>query len=186
MKRHAAKVAVGAAAALLALTACGSSSGGPQAHASHDRSAGVSSMPGMDMSGGPSGAPSAGGSASVNGGAIGDIYAHDQAGMLAAATRDVPPRIYVPNHGSGTISVIDPATFKVIDTYASGPGTQHVVPGWDLKMLYALNNEGGNSITPIDPKTGKRAGPNIPVEDPYNMYFTPDGKYALVVAEANK
>ena len=23
----------------------------------------------------------------------------------------------------------------------------------------------------------------IPVEDPYNMYFTPNGKYAIVVAE---
>jgi YVTN family beta-propeller protein len=194
MKRHASRAtfAVAVIAALLCtLTSCGSSSGKPAASRSHDMPAGMSpgmsSMPGMDMSGAPT-APSASGSgnAAANGGAIGDIYAHDQAGMLAAAARVVPSRIYVPNHGSGTISVIDPTTFKVIDTYASGPGTQHVVPGWDLKMLWALNNEGGNSITPIDPKTGKRAGPNIPVEDPYNMYFTPDGKYAIVVAEANK
>ena len=38
-------------------------------------------------------------------------------------------------------------------------------------------------MTPIDPRTGKIAGPNIPVEDPYNLYFTPDGSSAIVVAE---
>jgi len=92
--------------------------------------------------------------------------------------------VYVPNHTDGTVTVIDPTTFKVIDTYASGPGPQHVVPSWDLQTLYATNTENGWSLTPIDPKTGKRAGPNIAVDDPYNMYFTPDGSSAIVVAEA--
>jgi DNA-binding beta-propeller fold protein YncE len=41
----------------------------------------------------------------------------------------------------------------------------------------------GNSLTPINPDTGQRAGPNIPVTDPYNMYFTPDGRHAIVVEE---
>jgi DNA-binding beta-propeller fold protein YncE len=41
------------------------------------------------------------------------------------------------------------------------------------------------SLTPIDPRTG-RPGPSIAVDDPYNMYFTPDGKSAIVVAEARK
>ena len=39
------------------------------------------------------------------------------------------------------------------------------------------------SLTPIDPATGK-PGTTIPVDDPYNLYFTPDGKSAIVVAEA--
>jgi YVTN family beta-propeller protein len=68
----------------------------------------------------------------------------------------------------------------------TAPGSQHVIPAWDLKTLYSANDEGGNSLTPIDPITGKREGPNIPVSDPYNMYFTPDGKFAIVVAEAEK
>src|SRR5581483_4327899 len=34
----------------------------------------------------------------------------------------------------------------------------------------------------IDPRTGK-PGRRIHVEDPYNMYFTPNGLYAIVVAE---
>jgi DNA-binding beta-propeller fold protein YncE len=40
-------------------------------------------------------------------------------------------------------------------------------------------------VTPIDPATGK-PGKNIPVDDPYNMYFTPDGSAAIIVAEARK
>ncbi len=121
-----------------------------------------------------------------NGPAIGDVYAHDGAGMFTAATRNVPYRIYVPNHGEGTVTVIDPVAKKIIETYATAPGSQHVIPAWDLKTLYSANDEGGNSLTPISPITGKRAGPNIPVSDPYNMYFTPDGRFAIVVAEAEK
>jgi DNA-binding beta-propeller fold protein YncE len=55
------------------------------------------------------------------------------------------------------------------------------VPAWDLRTLY-VTNDTGNSLTAIDPRTGK-PGRTIPVEDPYNMYFTPDGRYAIVVAE---
>src|SRR5205823_6984343 len=40
----------------------------------------------------------------------------------------------------------------------------------------------GNSLTPIDPRTGAPGRP-VRVEDPYNMYFTPDGRYAVVMAE---
>lgn len=111
-----------------------------------------------------------------------DVYSHDR--TMSPAVAGQKPLIYVPNHSDGTVSVIDPATYRVIDTYKTGGGPQHVVPSWDLQTLFATNDEGGNSLTPIDPKTGKRAGPNIPVPDPYNMYFTPDGKSAIVVAEA--
>jgi YVTN family beta-propeller protein len=179
MKRVAAATAVLLAASVLA--ACGSS--GKTAHSGMN-TPGMSDMPGMSGSATPS---AVGTSIPLSdGGAIGSVYAHDQAGMLSAATKGDRSLIYVPNHGSGTISVIDPVQKKVIDTFVSGPGTQHVIPSWDLKRLYAANDEGGNSLTPIDPKTGKRAGPNIPVNDPYNMYFTPDGKFAIVVAEADK
>lgn len=111
-----------------------------------------------------------------------DIYSADR--TMSPTVAGQKSLVYVPNHSDGTVTVIDPATYKVIDTYVSGPGPQHVVPAWDLQTLYATNDEGGNSLTPIDPKTGKRAGPNIAVADPYNMYFTPDGKSAIVVAEA--
>jgi YVTN family beta-propeller protein len=179
MKRYA--VAFGCIAALL--IACSvTAKKSPTSQRSH---LGMS-MPGMSMP--PPPAPSAGTAGDVigSGPAIGDVYSHDQAGMLTAVTRAVPYRIYVPNHGDGTVSVIDPIAKKVIDTFATAPGTQHVIPAWDLSTLYAANDEGGNSLTPIDPHTGRKAGPNIPVADPYNMYFTPDGKFAIVVAEAEK
>jgi YVTN family beta-propeller protein len=102
--------------------------------------------------------------------------------MLTGAARDARPLIYVPESIADRVDVIDPATYRVIATLWTGGRPQHVVPAWDLRTLYATNNL-GNSVTPIDPTTGRIAGPNIPVDDPYNLYFTPDGRSAIVVAE---
>ena len=110
-----------------------------------------------------------------------DVYRDTRAGMLAPSVRDVPSRVYVPNGHSDTVTVIDPATMQIIDTFPVGRLPQHVVPSYDLQTLYVNNNE-GNTLTPIDPRTGT-PGPDIPVQDPYNLYFSPDGKYALVMAE---
>ena len=114
-----------------------------------------------------------------------NIYADAGPDMLSQAVRGVPYRIYVPNSGGSTVTVIDPATRRVIATYQSRLNPQHVVPAYDLRTLYATNNQ-ANSLTPINPRTGRPAGRNIPVDDPYNMYFTPDGRYAIVVAEARQ
>ncbi len=94
----------------------------------------------------------------------------------------LPVRVYVPNSLSDTVSVLDPATRKVVRTFPVGHAPQHVVPSYDLNTLW-VNNNGGNSLTPIDPRTGQPGRP-VPVEDPYNLYFTPDGRFAVVVAEA--
>ncbi len=112
-----------------------------------------------------------------------NLYAFDGANQFSPAVRNARTLVYVPNSDSNTVDVIDPATFTVIDHYVTGARPQHIVPSWDLSTLYVTNNA-GNSLTPIDPTTGKIKGSNIPVADPYNMYFTPDGKYAVVVAEA--
>jgi YVTN family beta-propeller protein len=112
---------------------------------------------------------------------VSNVYSFDGAGMLTGAARLAKPLIYVPNSDSNTVDVIDPQTFKVIRHFAVGALPQHVVPSWDLKTLY-VTNDIGNSLTTIDPRTGKE-GRTIPVEDPYNMYFTPTGRYAIVVAE---
>lgn len=97
-------------------------------------------------------------------------------------------RIYVPNRQSNDVYVIDPATLRIVDRFRVGINPQHVVPSWDLKTLWVTNNAEGRtdgSLTPIDPMTGKPGRP-IQVDDPYNMYFTPDGLSAIVVAEALK
>jgi YVTN family beta-propeller protein len=113
--------------------------------------------------------------------AVTNVYEHTTADDLAESVRDIPTRVYVPNGESATVDVIDPATFEVIDSYPVGRLPQHVVPSYDMQTLYVNNNQ-GNSLTPIDPRTGK-PGANIPVADPYNLYFTPDGAMAVVIAE---
>ena len=95
-----------------------------------------------------------------------------------------PERVYVPNTIANTVHVIDPKSFQLIATYPTGKEPHHVTPSWDLTRLY-VNNTKGNSLTVIDPSTAKIVGV-IPVLDPYNLYFTPDGKYAIVVAERYK
>jgi YVTN family beta-propeller protein len=111
-----------------------------------------------------------------------DAYAADRAGSLSPVVRKDPPRIYVPNTESNTVDVIDPATYKVVAHFPVGALPQHVVPSYDLKTLWVANDY-GNTLTRIDPASG-RPGRSVPVADPYNLYFTPDGRYAIVVAEA--
>jgi DNA-binding beta-propeller fold protein YncE len=109
------------------------------------------------------------------------VYAHDSAGALTGAARFARPLVYVPSSESGTVDVIDQRRLEVIARFATGALPQHVVPAWNLRTLY-VTNDLGNSLTAIDPRTGK-PGRTIPVEDPYNMYFTPNGAFAIVVAE---
>jgi YVTN family beta-propeller protein len=110
-----------------------------------------------------------------------DIYAADRPNALSPVVAHDPLRVYVPNSLSDTVDVIDPTTAQIVDHIKVGALPQHVVPAWDLKHLYVTNDHSG-TLTPIDPATGA-VGAAIPVEDPYNMYFTPDGRYAVVVAE---
>ena len=110
-----------------------------------------------------------------------NVYAHDGANQIAPAARNAKELIYVPNSRSDTVDVINPHTYKIVGHFAVGGLPQHVVPAWDLKTLY-VTNDTGNSLTAINPVTGK-PGATIPVDDPYNMYFTPNGQYAIVVAE---
>ena len=113
-----------------------------------------------------------------------NVYSETAVGKLADVVRSFPERVYVPNSGSNTVDVIDPKTFKIIDHFSVGRHPQHVTPSWDLKTLWVLSDL-GDSLTRIEPATGQR-GETLFVKDPYNMYYTPDGKYAIVVAEREK
>ncbi|MEO8987765.1 MAG: YncE family protein [Rhodanobacter sp.] len=116
-----------------------------------------------------------------------NLYSESGANDLSPAVKGALQRVYVPNLRSDDVYVIDPTTFKVLYKFKVGRSPQHIVPSWDLKTLWVTNNAEGRSdgsLTPINPLTG-RPGKAIPVDDPYNMYFTPDGKQAIVVAEAD-
>jgi YVTN family beta-propeller protein len=121
-------------------------------------------------------AASSGNRAGVN------IYAFAGANELSDAAKRALPMIYVPNSKSGTVTEIDPRTYQVVRTFPTGKVPQHVVPSYDLSTLWVANNSSG-TLTPIDPTTGKEGAP-VRVDDPYNLYFTPDGRYAMVIAEA--
>ena len=165
------------AASVAVLAACGGGGGSTSTRTSTStattttKAAGVQTVPGMPPVVDPS-----------------NLYSQAGFNMLSPAVAGALPRVYVPNLRSDTVSVIDPATMRVIDTFPVGTNPQHVVPSFDLQTLWVTNNAEGQpsgSLTPIDPKTGK-AGASINVPDPYNMYFSPDGKSAIVVAEALK
>jgi len=116
-----------------------------------------------------------------------NLYSESTAGKLSAAVAGALPRVYVPHVKSGDVYVIDPATFQVVDKFKVGGNPQHVIPSWDLKTLWVAGSAESKAgrVIPIDPKTGK-PGTAIKVDDAYNMYFTPDGASAIVVAEALK
>jgi YVTN family beta-propeller protein len=176
---------VGVTVAMGVLVGCSAPAGSPDAHQGDDNA-----MAGVAGSGAPPSPPESS-AATTRGNPLpgmplpldpNDLYAADRPGALSDAVRNDPPRVYVPNLGSDTVSVIDPATYTVIKTVKVGRGPQHVVPSWDLRTLW-VNDNVGNSLTPLDPATGTFGQP-VQVDDPYNLYFTPDGRYAMVMSEA--
>ena len=110
-----------------------------------------------------------------------NVYAYDRAGNLSPAVQRDRALVYVPNSMSNTVTVISQRTLKIVAQFPTGALPQHVTPAYNLKTLY-VDNDLGNSLTPINPRTGAPGRP-IAVEDPYNLYFTPDGRFAIVVAE---
>jgi DNA-binding beta-propeller fold protein YncE len=113
-----------------------------------------------------------------------DVYAAGRPGLLSPVARRARAYVYVPNSKSNTVDVISQRSGRIVSHFAVGALPQHVTPSWDLRTLY-VTNDVGNSLTPINPRTGK-PGRRIAVTDPYNLYFTADGRYAIVVAEAHK
>jgi YVTN family beta-propeller protein len=184
-----------AAALVLTVAACSDGSAADPSGAARNgpgmtgTTATTSTLPPIDMAAAAGATPAAGAPGIAT--APGDIAVDPNAGPagiyaatttgLAPSVADVPSRVYVPNSDSGTVSVIDPATFAVIDEFHVGRMPHHVIPSHDMQTLYVLDTA-GNTITPIDPRTSKPGEP-IPVDDPYNLYFTPDGTTAIVVAE---
>lgn len=113
-----------------------------------------------------------------------DIYSAQRPDNLSPTVRDFRSLVYVPNSESASVDVIDPRTYQVVNHFPVGRQPQHVTPSWDLRTLWVLNDK-GDSLTRIDPANGRFLN-TIPVDDPYNLYYTPDGKYAIVVAEQRR
>ena len=101
--------------------------------------------------------------------------------VLPAAVADLPERVYAPNEADDTISVIDATSFKVVATLKAGRLPEHLTPDWDLSRLY-VSNYASPFLTAVDPRSILTVSP-IAAPSPYNLYFSPDGSTAIVMAE---
>ena len=75
-----------------------------------------------------------------------NVYANDMSTVVPCPLCYLPPRVYVPNSMAGTVDVIDPLTFRVVDHYRVGSIPHHITPSWDKSVLY-VENEGSSSLT---------------------------------------
>jgi DNA-binding beta-propeller fold protein YncE len=110
-----------------------------------------------------------------------NVYARTRPDDMSAEAKLALPYAYVPNGQSDTVTVVDQRDYSTVRTFPVGHVPEHVVPSYDFRWLW-VTSDLGNSLTKIDPRTGTPVA-RLAVDDPYNMYFTPDGKYSIIVAE---
>jgi YVTN family beta-propeller protein len=168
------------AAALLA--ACSTTEQTPSAEPAATVAAGASTEP--STSAAPAESPSAAApsaEATPTEPPPGGIYAGPVSGELDPRVADLPHRVYVPNETSNDVAIIDPQTFEVVGRITAGFAPEHISPDWDFSKLY-VSNMNGASLTVIDPVT-QQATETKEVPFPYNLFFTPDGSKAIVVAD---
>lgn len=110
-----------------------------------------------------------------------DVYAHIGPDDVDPDLSGMHPYVYVPNEHGRSVTVIDAATLTVVDTIPVGGRPHHVTPDWDMSRLF-VNDMGADRLDVIDPVSRTKVG-RIATPAPYNLYFTPDGAKAIVIAE---
>ncbi|MGP4024895.1 hypothetical protein [Actinomadura sp. 3N407] len=105
-------------------------------------------------------------------------YAATGPGMIAPYARGMPPRLYVA-HGR-FIDVIDPGTLETVGRLRTGATVSQVTPSWDLRRLWATDRAHG-ALVPVGPHGAERGRP-VKATGTSGLYFTPDGRDALVLA----
>ena len=110
-----------------------------------------------------------------------DVYARARAGMVSPRVAADPAYLYVPDSTGTSVTVIDQHTRQVVRVITAGYLSQHVVPSWDLREL-VVNSSAANELVTIDPAHARKKR-TISVPRPYNLYYTPDGKTAIVMVE---
>lgn len=114
-----------------------------------------------------------------------DVYAADTPGAVLPRVAHDRAYLYVPNsYGAPITTVIDQRTHRIVRVLHSGVLSQHVTPAYDLRTLY-VEASASNQLVALNPRTG-RIERRISQTRPYNLYFTPDGKRAIVMAEQDE
>ncbi|MFI0353747.1 YncE family protein [Actinomadura sp. 9N407] len=108
-----------------------------------------------------------------------NVYAATGPGMLGPESRDLPPRVYVPNAATGTADVIDQRTGRLLGRVRTGGAPTLIVPGWNLRRLWVHDLVNGTAV-PIAPRSAHR-GESLRISRPGPLYFTPDGRDAFLM-----
>ncbi len=110
-----------------------------------------------------------------------DVYSQTRAGMLAPQVRHDPSLLYVPDSQGSRVTVISQRTRRIVRVIPTGYLSQHVVPSYDLRTLIT-NSSYADQLVEINPHTARRTH-TISMPRPYNLYYTPDGRTAVVMIE---
>ncbi|HET9646884.1 MAG TPA: beta-propeller fold lactonase family protein [Microlunatus sp.] len=110
-----------------------------------------------------------------------DVYGATRAGMLAPAVVHDPALLYVPDSAGSSVTVISQRSHKIVRVLHAGSMSQHVSPSYNLRSLY-VDSSAANELVTINARTAQLWGKRT-VPRPYNVYFTPDGRQAVVMTE---
>ena len=104
-----------------------------------------------------------------------DVYAADRPGRLAPRRPARPRARLRAQLASRTPSTSSTsARRRIVEHFAVGALPQHVTPSWDLRTLWVTNDR-GNSLTPIDPRTGRHGPPRARCSTPTTSTSPPTG-----------
>ncbi|QSB14647.1 YncE family protein [Natronosporangium hydrolyticum] len=112
-----------------------------------------------------------------------NVYGGAGPEMFAEHVRDHPAVVYAASYRDDEVYIIDQATGEVVDIVPGGPGPRYIVPGYDLSTLYvAASDPTDSGLVVIDPANNSPAD-FVDLPEISNLYFAPDGTYAIAVAE---
>ena len=115
---------------------------------------------------------------------IAGVYAHATARTSARPSAGTA-RVYVPDTEADRVDVISQRTGQVIRRIPVGRQPQHVTPS--VGPANPVGQQRPRQLADADRPAHRPCRPaGVPVTDPYNLYFTPDGHRAIVVAEARR
>ena len=92
------------------------------------------------------------------------------------------PFAYVPNEGSGTLSIIDTATDQVVGEVPVGQKPRGTVVSADGRTAY-VSDQPNNVIVIVDLAARKRSGTIAVGASPEGVGLSPDGRWIVAAVE---